>query len=254
MRHFRPALLVAFLLLILPSAFPSRHGFGGVRTAYAATSSCTPAAPTISSDNTWAWASWGSWGLPGQQLTYVIKVTNNDVGCSSSTFVVNVSAPNGFSVSLPTNTISLKAPSAGYLSAYVTSPSALADGDNPLTLTVERAGTSTPSSSFTTYYKVYSSDTVAPTLFWPNPSDGMAISGRSYSVTVSSNDDHEVKKIDLYIDNVYRSTSVCQDIAYNCQLSYTWSLRGVQGQHTVTYKSYDWMWNVGVMTATFTVG
>src|SRR6266571_1940193 len=109
----------------------------------------------------------------------------------------------------------------------------------------------TPQASFTSYYKVYSSDTVAPTLFWPNPGDGQTISGSSYNVVVSSNDDHEVEQI--YIDNVRRSTTLCDDISYNCHAAYNWSLRGVSGQHTATFQSYDWKGNVGVMTVSFSV-
>src|SRR5439155_4121740 len=95
-------------------------------------STCTPDTPTVIVDNNYAWASAGSWGLPGQQLTYAIDVRNRDVGCGSSSFVVNVSAPSGFSVSVPTSTITLKSSSSGYLWAYVTSPLGVADGDYPL--------------------------------------------------------------------------------------------------------------------------
>ena len=118
----------------------------------------------------------GSFGLPGQRLTYAIDVMDNDVGCGSSTFALSLSAPSGFSVSLPTTTISLKSGSSGYLWVYVTSPATAADGDYPLVAKVTRGGTS---GSFTSYYKVYSSDTVAPALYWQNPADGQTISGRS---------------------------------------------------------------------------
>ena len=101
---------------------------------------------------------------------------------------------------------------------------------------------------------MYSTDSVAPTLFWPNPGDGTTITGRSYNVAVSSSDDHAVKKIDLYIDNVYKSEVLCDDVSYTCQLNYSWSLGGATGQHTATFKSYDWMDNVGVSTVSFTVG
>jgi hypothetical protein len=234
---------------------------GVAREAHAAShvakpgpSSCTQNAPGVSVDNNWAWSAPGSWGLPGQQLTYAIHVTNYDVGCSSSSFVLSLSAPGGFSVSLPANTITLNSSSSGYLWAYVTAPSAIADGDYPLTVAVQRSGSSSPSAAYTSYYKVYSSDTVAPTLFWPNPADGGTISGRSYNLTVSSSDDHAVKKIDLYIDNVYRATTACDDISYTCQIVYKWSLRGATGPHTATFKSYDWLGNVGVLTVAFTVG
>jgi hypothetical protein len=94
---------------------------------------------------------------------------------------------------------------------------------------------------------------VAPTLYWPNPADGSTISGRSYNVSVSSSDDHAVKTIDVYIDGAYRSATSCDGISYSCQLYFTWAIGGIQGQHTATFKSYDWMGNVGVLSTTFTV-
>lgn len=163
-----------------------------------------------------------------------------------------MSAPSGFSVSIPQSTITLNSASTGYLWAYVTSPSGIADGDYPLTVTVQRAGTSSATTS-TSSYKVYSSDTAAPTLFWPNPWNGAAISGRSYSIGVSSSDDHAVRKIELYIDNAYTSTALCDNVSHTCQLSYKWAIRRVRGQHTATFKSYDFKGNVGVLTVSFTV-
>jgi Big-like domain-containing protein len=216
--------------------------------------SCTANAPTVVVENNWAWGSPGSWGLQGQQLGYQVQVTNNDVGCGPSSFVISMSAPDGFSVSVPTNTISLKSTSQGFLWAYVTSPGVIADGDYPLIATVERAAASTPDATFTSYYKVYSADTTAPTLFFSNPWDGATISGSSYDVVVSSSDDHAVSSIDLFIDNAYATTATCDDVTYICHLGYNWSLHGVSGQHTVTFASYDWMGNVGLLTVTFTVG
>jgi Bacterial Ig domain len=244
MRHFRAAILLALLMW---------SGFGVVGVASAAGGTCTQNAPGVSIDNNWAWSAPGSWGMPGQQLGYAIQVRNYDVGCSSSSFVVSMSAPSGFSVSIPTSTVSLKASSSAYLWAYVTSPAGIADGDYPLTATVQRVGTATASAPYISYYKVYSSDGVAPTLFWANPADGATISGRSYNVVVSSSDDHAVKSIDLYIDGAYRATTTCDDVSYICQLSYKWSLRGVQGQHTATFRSYDWMGNEGVQMVSFAV-
>jgi hypothetical protein len=215
--------------------------------------SCTRNAPGVSIENSWGWSQWGSWGMPGQQLTYLIDVRNYDVGCSSSSFVITASAPDGFSVSLPTASISLKSSTTGYLWAYVTSPSTIADGHYPLTFTVDRSGGSSPASATSTY-KVYSSDTVAPWLYWPNPGDGTTITGSSYTVAISTSDDHAVKTIDLYLDDVYTTTASCDNISDTCQLFYNWSIRGLQGQHTATFRSYDWMGNVGVLTVTFTIG
>ena len=236
--------IASLALVLVPAATAGKPGGGG---------GCAAAAPTVSVENTWGWGAWGSWGMPGQQLGYQIHLVNNDTGCGSSTFLVNVAAPGGFFVSLPTSTVTLKSWSSTYLWAYITSPSLAADGDYPLTATAQRAGTSSPTVSFASSYKVYSTDTVAPTLFWPNPADGQTISGTSYNVVVSSNDDHEVKQIDIYIDNVYRSTTLCDDVSYNCSAAYKWSLRGISGKHTATFKSHDWTGNVAVMNVSFSV-
>jgi hypothetical protein len=212
---------------------------------------CTASPPAIAVQNNWAWGQTGSWGMPGQQLGYQIQVINNDVGCGSSSFSLSVSAPTAFSVSLPASTISVNSSSSSYVWAYVAAPAAITDGDYPLTITVARAGVSV---SATTYYKVYSADSTAPTLFWSNPSDGQAVSGSSYMVNVSSSDDHAVKQIDFYLDGAYVSSTSCDDITYICQLSYKLSLNHMSGQHTATFKATDWMGNVGVSSVIFTVG
>jgi hypothetical protein len=250
--NLRIALITAISVLVLAlvpvaSAAPpggGGHGGGGNK------GSCTLRTPVVYVDNTFEWAKYGSWGTPGQTLKYAINVVNYDIGCGSSTFAVSVSAPSGFSVSIPTSSISLRSSSSGYTSANVTSPSVIANGDYPLTVRVQRTAPSNSTASATTYYKVYSTDTFAPMLYWPNPADGTTVSGNSYQVIVSSSDDHAVSKIELYVDDVYKSTTLCEGITYECQLAYKLSVGA--GQHTATFKSYDWMGNVGVLTSNFT--
>jgi hypothetical protein len=256
------ALALALPLLASPAlGVTSRSGAIKLRPApflgakgRSGSSGCTQAAPSVAVDNTWSWGAWGSWGMSGQERMYAVHVMNNDLGCGSSSFVINVYAPGGFSVSIPTNSITLGSSSSAYLSADVTSPTWAANGDYPLTATVQRAG-GTPAGSFTSYYKVYSSDSALPTLFWAAPGDGTSISGRSYNVTVSSNDDHQVTKIELYIDQAATPTStmLCDGVAATCQLYYKWAIRRIHGQHRATFKSYDWMGNVGVLPVTFNV-
>ena len=153
-----------------------------------------------------------------------------------------------------TNTVSLKSSTSAYLWAYVTSPTTAADGNYPLTFTVTRAGTSGPSSSYTSYYKGCSSDSTDPTLFWNNPGQGQTITGRSYTFTVSSSDDHAVKKIDLYMDDPTTpvSSTACDDITYICQLTYNWSV-GAPGPHTAIFRANDWKGNFSEMRVNFTV-
>ncbi len=265
--------VIAVALVLVPAALADKGGgggngggkatAGGGTTAPSTTSASGGSGPAANSTcgsmpraavtNTWAWGASGSWGLPGQQVAYHIIVFNDDISCGSSTFAVNVSAPAGFSVSVPQSTITLGSASSGYLWAYVTSPSGAADGDYPVDLSTTRAGTATPAGTSTSSYKVYSSDSAAPKLYYPNPWDGAAVSGRSYNIGVASSDDHAVKKIDLYLDGVYKSTSSCDNVSSECRLSYSWAIRRVHGQHTVTFQSSDWMGNVGTLTTTFTV-
>ncbi len=241
------AALAVTLFTFVPVAPAAPGGGGGGQKG-----SCVRKAPGIGVDNTWAWAAPGSWGLSGQQLRYSIDVLNNDVGCGSSSFTVSVTSPSGFLISVPMNSVTLQSSSLADLSAYVTSPPALADGDYPVTVMVQRAGESSPAAAYTSYYKLYASDATAPRLYLPNPWDGDTISGRSYNFTVSSADDHAVQKIDMYIDGSYTTTKLCDGISYECQLYYNRSLRGLLGPHTATFKSTDWMGNVGVLMVHFT--
>ena len=231
-------------LALVPAAVAGKGGGGG--------GSCTRNAPGVSIDNNYEWSQWGSWGQPGQQLKYLVQVRNNDLGCSGSSFAVSMSAPAGFTVSLPASTVSLRAGKTAYLWASVTSPSAAADGDYPLHVTATRAGTAGDTSSFTSYYKVYSSDTTAPAWEVLNPAAGQTISGRSFNVAAWSKDDHAVKEIKLSIDGAYMSTTNCDNISYSCQLFYDWRL-GAPGQHTARFEATDWMGNVAVETVSFTV-
>jgi hypothetical protein len=224
---------------------PGGGGGGGGKT-------CTHATPGVAVDNNWAWSGWGSWGYPGQQLTYAINVINYDTGCAADTFLIDVQAPSGFAVSVPTTSVSLKAGTNAYLWAYVTSPSSAMDGNYPLIVSVTRAGTTSPVGSFTSYYKVYTTDTADPTLFWANPGEGQVLDARTVDFTASSSDDHAVQKMDLFVDGSFVATTTCDGVTYICQLSATWS--ATTGSHTATFVSYDWFGNSGSLSVAFTVG
>ena len=244
-----PAIFAFFVLAVTPIA--SGASLGGHAGGGGGKPSCTPQTPSVSIDNTWQWGQFGSYGMPGQTLKYALNVINYDSGCGSSTFTVSLTAPSGFSVSSP-QTITLKSGSSSYVWLTVTSPGTAADGDYRLTASLQRSTGPSSAAASTSYYKVYSNDSTAPTVYWPNPADGTTLSGSSYQFIVSSSDDHAVRTIELYIDNVYKSTATCEDIAYECQLAYKTAL-GASGQHTATFKSYDWMGNLGVLNTVFFV-
>lgn len=249
----RPAARVALTVAILALALAPVALAGGGHGGHGGTS-CTPKPPGVDAQNNYAWSQWGSWGLPGQQLTYLLDVINYDTGCSSSSFTVTVSAPSGFSVSPATSTVTLASGASTQLRVQVTSPLALADGDYPVTVSVSRASgaAAAATGSFVSSYKLYSTDTVAPTLFWPNPSDGSTVSGKTYAMVVSASDDHAVKTVDVYVDGVFKSQTSCDSITYTCQLDYRWATS--KGAHTATFMATDGKGNVGRLTVGFTAG
>jgi hypothetical protein len=147
----RIVLVLALLALALvPAALAGRGG--GTSTG-----SCTPNAPGVAVQNTYGWGQSGSWGLPGQQLGYQIRVDDLDAGCGSTSFALSVSAPDGFTVSIPTSAVSLRPGNSAYVWAYVTSPASAADGDYPLTVTVTRSASGAAATQ-SSLYRVYSSD------------------------------------------------------------------------------------------------
>jgi hypothetical protein len=79
------------------------------------------------------------------------------------------------------------------------------------------------------------------------------VSGRTTYVGFASSDDHAVKKVEVFLDNALVATKLCDNVSYECQVSYKWSTRRARGQHTATYQSTDWMGNVAAQTASFTV-
>jgi hypothetical protein len=243
-------LLAIFAALLFGAAVLNGGAPGNPESALAGKSGCTRNAPALAVDNNYGWGAWGSWGLAGQKIPYSIRITNQDSGCRASSFVVDLSGPDGFTVSLPTNTISLRAARQGYLWADVTSPASAADGDYQLTATARRVGGSDDAAPFATLYRVYSADSEPPTLFWPNPGDGQTVSARSYAFVASSRDDHDVKTMDLSIDGTTTTTITCDNVDYTCTLSDQLSVE--PGQHTAKFRAHDWMGNVASLTVSFT--
>lgn len=219
--------------------------------------SCAQKTPLVRIENTYKWATWGSWGKPGQKLTYMLSASNYDQNCGSSTFNIGITAPAGYTVSMPSNSISLASESSSLLYAYVTSPANAVASTNPITATITRASNGQTGTGFTSYYMVYTSDTTAPTLYVPNPSNGQIINAKQYKnkyqLAITAEDDHAVKTLQIYIDGNLMTTVNCTDISYSCMAFYTWSLHGQSGPHVAMFKATDWFGNVGTTTSDFTV-
>ena len=230
LRAAHPLFIALFLALALPPAAIAVRDSGSGSPA----SGCTQNAPRVSVANTFAWASPGSWGFPGQQLAYSVGVSNADSGCSSSSFVVKVSAPTGFAVSTPTSTMTVNSGSTGYLRVYVTSPATAADGDYPLTVTVEHAGAPSPATKSST--RLLREHGYAEGVL-DNVSDGAVLSGRTTYVGFASSDDHAVKKLEVFLDNVLVAAKDCDNVAYSA--SYPTSGRFVMPADSTPQPSVD---------------
>jgi hypothetical protein len=77
------------------------------------------------------------------------------------------------------------------------------------------------------------------------------LSGRSAYVGFASSDDHALRQLDIFLDNALVATTLCDNIVYECQPSYKWTIRRVRGHHKVTFRSTDWVGNVSSYTANF---
>lgn len=90
-------------------------------------------------------------GTAGTQQSYTFTINNNDV--SSASFLVSISAPNGWTASAGTP---ITVPAGGSTSgtAYVTSPSSAAQASYTITITVTNSGDSSNTASSTMTYTV----------------------------------------------------------------------------------------------------
>jgi hypothetical protein len=251
LRHLRTTITIgsalAAAIALVVAASPAEAAKPGGSSG----GTCVQSAPEVHIVNTSAWATPGSWGVAGEQLSYAMDVFNRDSGCGTSSFTVSLSAPDGFAVSGPVS-VSVASRSDAYAHGTVTSPGSAADGNYTVTAAVARSG-SAPAGSAQSVYIVYSSDTTAPKEYWLNPADGSAISGRSANVGFAASDDHQIAQVSIAVDGVTVATTACSNVAYECQLSYNWSIRRVSGAHTATFTARDYVGNTAATSTTFSV-
>ncbi len=89
-------------------------------------------------------------------------------------------------------------------------------------------------------------DVTAPSVKISSPLNGSRIYNGTY-IAASSSDNVGVKKIELYIDGVLKSSAISSSI------SYTWtSYYAAAGNHTIAVKAYDEAGNVGQTAVTVT--
>ena len=207
--------------------------------------------PVSSSRTPTGWGQWGSWGKPGQQVGILrpgdqLRRRLQLVELHGQPVRPHWVPPFRFR-----RDSRACAGASGYLWVYATSPGTAADGDYPLTATVvRRRGVSVgtrrqaPPSATTRCTR--------PTASLRRSSGRIPATGRQSPAAPTTWLSHRATT--MRSRRSISTSTMCTSLRcsattppYTCQLNYSWSLGGATGQHTATFKSYDWMDNVGVL-------
>jgi hypothetical protein len=234
-------------------------------TSFAARATCIPDQPVARFQNTYKWASWGTNAKAGERVGYLASVTNFDQNCGTSTFNITVTAPDGFLVENAIQTVTLDSGTNRDYSTinkdfevYITSPAGLGDGDYPITITATKQDGTTNKSATdaTSYYKVYSVDTTAPTMMWKSDLNGktVSVSDRTLQISHNSTDNKRVKQVQILIDgSVVASRDCTTHVGYSCDTRYDLDLRKNKGVHNLVLSATDFSGNTLKNEQTFTV-
>jgi Bacterial Ig domain len=240
--------------LLLPVVLFATTAVGAVvfMEANAASRRCVPAQPQVSIQNTYGWSQFGSWAAPGETYPYDVVVYNQDVNCRAARFNLASTLPSGFTMDMPTTSLSIKSSSFALLHLHVTSPATTADGDYAFQEKVWRDLDPSSEGFGNSIYKVYSKDTQPPVFGWWSPADGQTVADNP-AFTVSLSDEHRVRRLELYIDGVpIYAKDYDPIVQYNMSFQYTWPTKGVaRGLHTMRAVGYDGSGNRADWTTSF---
>lgn len=214
---------------------------------------CQPAPPSAVVQNTYGWSAFGTWAMPGQRVPYAIQLSN--WSCSTATVTASVVVPDGFTVEPASVSVSLGSRQNALRTVYVTSPADAAVADHPVFVTASsatRTGLVTGNTD-TSYYKVYTSDALAPTAALQSHATGSTVSG-TVQLSHSFRDDHMARHADLKIDGAPVASASNEGITSELTMYFQWDTRSVsKGQHTVEWQTYDDFGNPFVDTWVLTV-
>jgi hypothetical protein len=116
------------------------NGTAGVNVTVGSGGSCVRSNPTVTVSSA------SQQGLAGTTLTYTVSVTNNDSGCSASSFTQSAAVPSGWKASIASTTLSLAPGATASTTMQVTSPASATAGS----YTVSATSTNSSASSYHT--------------------------------------------------------------------------------------------------------
>lgn len=174
--------------------------------------------------------------IAGSALSYSFTLTNNDTYCNASIFTVTPTLPAGF-ITIPTSFTATLASKASVTEAFlVTSADTTTAGNYSIVQTaVNTTNTSLSNSASVVYSVVPPLDTIAPTVSITSPLDGDTVSGKSVTIQVVASDNVAVTKVEIYIDNVLKTTDTTSPYTSKWILNKTVTA----GSHTIMTKAYD---------------
>jgi hypothetical protein len=175
--------------------------------------------------------------------------------CATATVTANVVVPAGFTVEPASVSVSLGSRQSALRTVYVTSPADVAVADHAVVVTASAATRTGPvtGNTETSLYKVYTTDTVAPTAALQSHFTGSTVTG-TVQLSHGFRDDHMVRRTDLYIDGAPVASANSDGITYELNAAYNWDTRSMsKAQHTVEWKTYDDFGNEFVDTWVLTV-
>ncbi len=189
------------------SGWDTSYGWGrlniGNSVLLASAQSCIDRNPEITISPT------GQWGNPGETLYYAVRVTNKNSGpyCGSTTFNVAPSLTNELNHNIGQYSVSLLPGQYDERIIQITSSPEIAEGFYSFTHTVSNSERPSFSASVSANYNVYPSVCVRqnPSVtISPQSQSGAVGDSRTYSVTITNNNNILCENSEFYIaGNVY---------------------------------------------------
>jgi hypothetical protein len=182
----------------------------------------------------------------GGAVIYSVSVTNNDAGCSFSTFSLQADVPAGWASSFANSSLTLAAGGAASTTLTVISP--IAASPSSYTVGVIATNGVSSGSNSAIYSVAAAADSSPPTVTMTSPQNGATVPrNASVSLTADASDDRGVVKVEFYVANKLILSDTSAPYAA------TWRVSGkANASYTVKAVAYDQAGNKASSTISVT--
>jgi hypothetical protein len=176
-------------------------------------------------------------GSPGQTLTYILSLKNNDnAGCTTSTFNIIPSLLEGFSQS-PASLSENVSPGATITKTiFITSNPYTSAGSYTFTENAANAADSGYTASASAVYALKMPDTTPPNVIIFSPANGATLPKKgSVTISANANDESGISRINIYTDKTLLKTCLKMTSCH-----YKWNVTRVSpGTYTIKTGAID---------------